>query len=37
MVLDERSWMYPAAIFLGLMGLVVILWMWRRYGTRLDT
>jgi hypothetical protein len=37
MVLDERSWMYPAAILLGLTGLVVILWMWQRYGPRLDT
>jgi hypothetical protein len=37
MVLDERSWMYPAAILVGLTGLVVILWMWQRYGPRLDT
>jgi hypothetical protein len=37
MVLDERSWMYPMAILLGLTGLVVILWMWQRYGPRLDT
>jgi hypothetical protein len=37
MVLDERSWMYPAAILLGLTGLVVILWMWQRYGPRLNT
>jgi hypothetical protein len=36
MVLDERSWMYPAAILLGLTSLVVILWMWQRYGP-LDT
>ena len=36
-VLGERSWMYPVAIFLGLTGLVAILWMWQRYGPRLDT
>ena len=36
MVLGERSWMYPAAIFLGLAGLVAILWIWKRYGPRLD-
>ena len=34
MVLGERSWMYPAAIFLGLTGLVAILWIWQRYGPR---
>src|SRR5258708_11273220 len=32
MVLNERSWMYPAAIFVGLVGLVATLWIWRRYG-----
>ena len=37
MVLGERSWMYPAAIFLGLTGLIGLLWMWQRYGPRLDT
>lgn len=37
MVLGERSWMYPAAIFLGLTALVAILWMWRRYGPRFHT
>jgi hypothetical protein len=37
MVLGERSWMYPAAIFLGLTALVAILWLWKRYGPRLDT
>jgi HPP family len=37
MVLNEKSWMYPAAIFMGLMGLVATLWIWRRYGPSLDT
>src|SRR5258708_1645153 len=36
MVLNERSWMYPAAIFVGLVGLVATLWIWRRYGPPLD-
>lgn len=36
-VLGERSWMYPVAIFLGLTCLVAILWMWQRHGPRLDT
>jgi hypothetical protein len=31
-VLDERSWVYPAAIFAGLVGLVALLLSWRRYG-----
>jgi hypothetical protein len=37
MVLNEKSWMYPAAIFIGLVGLAVTLWTWQRYGPRLDT
>jgi hypothetical protein len=37
MVLNERSWMYPAAIFVGLVGLVGTLWIWRRHGPPLDT
>jgi hypothetical protein len=37
MVLNEKSWMYPAAIFLGLMGLGATLWIWRRYGPLFDT
>jgi hypothetical protein len=37
MVLNERSWMYPAAIFMGLVGLTAILWIWRRYGPPFDT
>jgi hypothetical protein len=35
-VLDERSWVYPAAIFAGLVGLVALLLSWRRYGPRTD-
>jgi hypothetical protein len=35
-VLDERSWVYPAAIFAGLVGLVLLLLLWRRYGPRAD-
>jgi hypothetical protein len=35
-VLDERSWVYPAAIFAGLVGLVLLLLLWRRYGPRTD-
>jgi hypothetical protein len=35
-VLDERSWVYPAAIFAGLAGLVVLLLLWRRYAPRTD-
>jgi hypothetical protein len=37
MVLNERSWMYPASIFMGLVGLVATLWIWRRYGPPSDT
>jgi hypothetical protein len=37
MVLNEKSWMYPAAIFMGLVGLVATLSIWRRYGPSLDT
>ena len=37
MVLNEKSWMYPAAIFMGLVGLVATLWIWRRYGPSFDT
>jgi hypothetical protein len=36
MVLGERSWMYPAAIFLGLVVLVAMLWVWQRYGPSFD-
>jgi uncharacterized membrane protein len=32
MVLNERNWIYPAAIFMGLVGLVATMWIWRRYG-----
>jgi hypothetical protein len=37
MVLNERSWMYPASIFMGLVALVATLWIWRRYGPPSDT
>jgi hypothetical protein len=37
MVLNEKSWMYPAAIFMGLVGLVATLWIWRHYGPPFDT
>jgi CBS-domain-containing membrane protein len=37
MVLNEKSWTYPAAIFMGLVGLVATLWIWRRYGPPFDT
>jgi nitrogen fixation-related uncharacterized protein len=37
MVLNEKSWMYPAAIFMGLVGLVATLWIWRRYGPSFNT
>jgi hypothetical protein len=37
MVLNEKSWTYPAAIFMGLVGLVATLWIWRRYGPSFDT
>jgi hypothetical protein len=37
MVLNEKSWTYPAAIFVGLVGLAATLWIWRRYGPSLDT
>jgi hypothetical protein len=36
MVLDERSWLYPCAIFLGLALLVIVLLLWRRFGVRND-
>jgi HPP family len=36
MVLSERSWLYPLAIFGGLTLLVLILLLWRQYGTRDD-
>jgi hypothetical protein len=36
MVLSERSWLYPLAIFLGVGLLVVLLLLWRRYGPRDD-
>jgi hypothetical protein len=32
MVLSERSWIYPAAIFVDLIGLVGILLLWQRFG-----
>jgi hypothetical protein len=32
MALDERHWMYPVAIFIGLVGLTVMLGIWQRYG-----
>jgi hypothetical protein len=37
MVLNEKNWMYPAAIFMGLVGLVATLWIWRRCGPSFDT
>ncbi len=37
MVLGEKSWMYPVAIFMELAVLVAILWIWQRYGPRLET
>lgn len=37
MVLNEKSWLYPAAIFTGLVGLVATLWIWRHYGPPFDT
>jgi hypothetical protein len=33
MVLDERHWMYPVAICIGLVGLVAILKIWQRYSS----
>ena len=36
MVLDERHWMYPVAIFTGLTGLVLLLWTWQRCGASTD-
>jgi len=36
MVLGERSWLYPLAIFLGVASLVIVLLLWRRYGIRND-
>lgn len=35
-MLAERSWVYPAAVLAGLVGLVVLLLLWRRYGPRGD-
>jgi hypothetical protein len=32
LVLGERSWVYPAAIFADLMSLVILLLLWRRFG-----
>jgi hypothetical protein len=37
MVLSEKSWMYPAAIFIGLVGLVAILRIWQCYGPSFET
>jgi hypothetical protein len=37
MVLNERNWMYPVTICVGLVGLVAALWILRRYGPRIDT
>jgi len=34
MVLAERSWLYPVAIFLGIGILVVVLKLWQRFGPR---
>lgn len=38
MVLGERDWMYPPSICVGLIGLVLLLWVWRRFtvGTGLE-
>jgi hypothetical protein len=35
-MVDERSWVYPAAVLAGLVGLVALLLLWRRYGPRAD-
>ena len=32
MVLGERHWIYPVAIFAGLASLALLLWAWKRYG-----
>jgi HPP family len=37
MVLGERSWVYPAAICVGLAGLAAGLWLWRRFGPGMGT
>jgi HPP family len=37
MVLNERNWMYPVTICVGLVGLVAALWLLRRYGPPIDT
>lgn len=37
MVLDERHWMYPLAICVGLTGLVLLLWAWQSYGVSMET
>jgi len=37
MVLGERSWIYPAAIFVGLTGLAAGLTLWRRFGPGMGT
>jgi hypothetical protein len=37
MVLGEKSWMYPVAIFMGLAVLVTILWIWQCCGPPVDT
>src|SRR5271168_5031039 len=34
MVLSERSWIYPVAIFVDLISLVGILLLWQRFGPR---
>jgi hypothetical protein len=36
MVLNEHSWMYPQSICIGLVGLVIVLWAFRRYGPCTD-
>ena len=36
MVLDEKSWMYPLAIFAGLVGLIAVLRIWQRFGRFMD-
>jgi hypothetical protein len=36
MVLGERSWVYPAAIFVDLASLVAVMLLWRRFRPRSD-
>jgi HPP family len=37
MVLDEKSWIYPLAIFAGLVVLVAAMSLWKRYGPPIGT